>query len=111
MSDYGKIFDTAFPQVFDDRLNTIKSTEIKNNYFTSNQDDLPITGGNSPNEVMPSFCNSGGDTIEIYVQATPLLEVEDTTISIMKDGEVVALAKADDWEEPSSLSAFYKETG
>ena len=59
---------------------------------------------------MPSFCNSSGVTIEIFVHATPKVEVEDTVISIMKDGEVVALAKADDWEEPSSLSAFYRET-
>ena len=63
-----------------------------------------------PNSVMPSFCNDSGVTIEIFVHATPKAEVEDTVISIMKDGEVVALAKADDWEEPSSLSAFYKET-
>ena len=63
-----------------------------------------------PNSVMPSFCNPSGVTIEIFVHATPKVEVEDTVISIMKDGEVVALAKADDWEEPSSLSAFYKET-
>ena len=83
---------------------------VKTNYFTSNQAELPITGGNVPNSVMAGFCNSNGDTIEIYVHATPQVEVEDTIISIMKDGVVVALAKADDWEEPSSLSAFYRET-
>ena len=31
-------------------------------------------------------------------------------ISILKNGEEVASAEADDWEEPSSLSAFYRET-
>ena len=45
------------------------------------------------------------------VQATVLNEVEDTVISILKNGTPVAMAKADDWEEPSSLSALYRETG
>ena len=99
---------TNIKSELDSELGTLM--KVKNNYYTSNQAELPITGGNVPNSVMPSFCNYDGVTIEIYVHATPKVEVEDTVISIMKDGEVVALAKADDWEEPSSLSALYRET-
>ena len=83
---------------------------VKLNYFTTNQADLAITGGAVPNAVTPTICNSPGETIEIYVHATPQIEVEDTVISILKNGEEVASAEADDWEEPSSLSAFYRET-
>ena len=94
----------------DSSIDMLKTMTVKTNYFTSNQEELPIMGGNVPNFVLPGFCNTDGDTIEIYVHATPMFEVEDAVISIMKDGVVVALAKADDWEEPSSLSAFYRET-
>ena len=71
-------------------LSSLKSLVVKNNYFTSNQADLPITGGGVPNKVMPTFCNSNGESVEIYVQATLENEVEETIISIMKDGVVVA---------------------
>ena len=45
------------------------------------------------------------------MQASPEIEVEDTVIIILKDGVEVARGEADDWEEPSSLSAFYRATG
>ena len=44
------------------------------------------------------------------MQLTAGVEVEDTTISILKNDVEVAKAVADDWEEPSSLSALYRET-
>ena len=56
------------------------------------------------------FCNGVGQTIEIAVQLMAYREVEDTTIIIMKNDVEVARGVADDWEEPSSLSALYRET-
>ena len=83
---------------------------VKTNYFSTNQADLVIPGGNVATSVSPKICTSAGEMIEIYVQATPEIEVEDTVISIRKNGVEVARADADDWEEPSSLSAFFRET-
>ena len=59
---------------------------------------------------MDTICNGVGETIEIAVQLTSAVEVEDTVISILKNDVEVARGTADDWEEPSSLSALYRET-
>ena len=59
---------------------------VKFNYFTTNQAYLNIAGANVDVPVTPPICSSVGETIEIYVQATPQIEVEDFTISIRKNG-------------------------
>ena len=64
-----------------------------------------IKGADEPNAVSPSFCNIG-DVIEINVQASAMV-AEGLNISILEDDKVVAVAKADDMEEPSSLSVLY----
>ena len=63
---------------------------------------------------MEDFCtefpeDENGRTAEINVQMTAL-GIEGAVINILKDGEVVAVAKAKDLEEPSSLSALYKDS-
>lgn len=80
---------------------------VKTNYFTVNQEDLTINGGNVPNIMLPAFCNGAQDVIDIYVQATAL-DVDGMVISILEGDEVVAIAKADDLEEPSSLFVLYR---
>lgn len=69
-----------------------------------------LPGSNTPYVAMDTICNRAGETIEIAVQLTAEREVENTTIIILKNDVEVARAIADDWEEPSSLSALYRET-
>ena len=59
---------------------------------------------------MPAFCTTENDIIEIHVQTTAL-EVEGLSVAIFQNiggKELVAQAKADDMEKPSSLSVFYE---
>ena len=55
-----------------------------------------------------TICNDIGQTIEIAVQLTSQIDVENTTISILKNDVEVARGISDDWEEPSSLSVLYR---
>ena len=80
---------------------------MKYNYFAENQEDFTILGGNVPSLVNFEFCAEIDDTYEINVQMTAQ-GIEGAVINILKDENVVAVAKADDLEEPSSLSALYK---
>ena len=57
--------------------------------------------------MLPAFCNGAQDVIDVYVQATAL-DVDGMVISILEGDEVVAIAKADDLEEPSSLFVLYR---
>ena len=83
------------------------------NYFTENQEDLTILGGNVPNLVHEGFCSDileSFDTIEINVHMNAL-GIEGAVLYIkyfLFEEVIVAVAKADDLEEPSSLSAYYK---
>ena len=52
---------------------------VKKNYFTTNQADLMIKGGDEPNIVSPVFCNKGplidtrAETIEIVVHVSAMV--------------------------------------
>ena len=82
---------------------------VAKNYFTTNQADLILKGAGEANTVSPVFCNDRTDEIvEIYVHVSAMV-TEGTglynkyVVSILEDDKVVAVAKADDMEEPSSL--------
>ena len=87
---------------------------VKKNYFTTNQADLIIKGADEPNTVSPAFCNDqANEIIEIYVHVSAMVAEGNGlsnkyVVSILEDDKVVALAKADDMEEPSSLSVLYR---
>ena len=59
------------------------------NYFTVNQEDLTLVGGNVPNIMLPALCNEDGTVIDIYVQAT-VIDVEGIVISVLAGDQVVA---------------------
>ena len=87
---------------------------VNKNYFTTNQADLIIKGADEPNTVSPVFCNEFADeSVEIYVHVSAMVAEGNGlsnkyVVSILEDDKVVAVAKADDMEEPSSLSVLYR---
>ena len=92
---------------------------VKKNYFTANQADLIIKGADEPNTVSPAFCiDQANEIIEIYVHVSAMMAEGNSfegkglmnkyVVSILEDDKVVAVAKADDMEEPSSLSVLYR---
>ena len=56
------------------------------------------------------MCVSPGQTIEVVAQATGKQQVEDFKLTLLKDGNEVTFAEADDNQEPSSISLIYRET-
>ena len=66
-----------------------KLQAIYTNYFTVNQEDLTLVGGNVPNTMLPAFCNEASNVIDIYVQAT-VIDVEGIVISVLAGDQVVA---------------------
>ena len=88
---------------------------VKKNFFTTNQADLIINGAGVPNTVSPAFCSFRADEIiEIYAHMSAMVTegnglYNKYVLSIVdEDGNVVAVAAADDMEEPSSLSVLYR---
>ena len=75
-----------------------------------------INGADVPNTVSPEFCSDRDDykeIIEIYAHLSAMVTegnglYNKYVLSVIKDGNVVAVAASDDMEEPSSLSVLYR---
>ena len=87
---------------------------VKKNFFTTNQADLMINGADVPNTVSPEFCSDrANEIIEIYAHLSAMVTegnglYNKYVLSVIKDGNVVAVAASDDKEEPSSMSVLYR---